>query len=61
MKKQYKLSIKYDDTLEEPDSLSEALEAIDEDSIWLDTGEETIQLPAEIAKYLDKTGILGVA
>ena len=48
MKKQYKLSILYDDE-------------IDDDSIWLDTGEITIQLPKEIAKYIESDGILGIA
>ena len=64
MKKQYKLSIEYDDELEEVDSLSEVLEEVcisDEDGIWLDTGVKTIQLPAEIAKYLESDGILGIA
>ena len=61
MKKQYKLSIRYDDKGDEVDSLSEILEEIDDDCIWLDTGEITIQLPAEIAKYLESDGILGIA
>ena len=58
MKKKYKLSILYDDEI---DGLSEAVEEADDDSIWLDTGEITIQLPKEIAKYLEDTGILGMA
>ncbi len=58
MKKQYKLSIRHDD---EVDSLSEVLEEIDDGSVWLDTGEETVQLPAEIVKYLESDGILGIA
>ena len=57
MKKKYKLSIAYDDE-EEIDSLPEL---IDEDGIWLDTGEITIQLPKEIAKYIELNGILGIA
>ena len=64
MKKQYKLSIEYDDELEEVDNLSEVLEEVcisDEDGIWLETGDKTIQLPAEIAKYIDRDGILGLA
>ena len=60
MKKQYKLSIEYDDELDEVDSLSEVLEEIGDESIWLDTGEITIQLPAEIAKYIESDGILGI-
>ena len=51
MKKEYKLSIECYDELEEPG----------DDCIWLDTGETTIQLPKEIAKYLEDTGILGMA
>ena len=58
MKKQYKLSILYDDEI---DGLSEAVEEADDDSIWLDTGEKTVQLPAEIVKYLESDGILGIA
>ena len=57
MKKRYKLSIICDDD-EEVDDLPET---IDEGSIWLDNGEITIQLPEEIAKYIDMNGILGVA
>ena len=58
MKKQYKLSILYDD---EVDSLSEIVEDADDGSVWLDTGDETVQLPAEIVKYLESDGILGIA
>ena len=58
MKKEYKLSIKYDDKV---DSLSEVVEEADDGSVWLDTGEETVQLPAEIVKYLESDGILGIA
>ena len=61
MKKQYKLSIEYDDVSEEVDSLSEILEEEDVEGIWLDTGDKTILLPPEIAKYLDTDGILGIA
>ena len=61
MKKHYKLSIAYDDEVDEVDSLSEVLEEIGDESIWLDTGEITIQLPAEIVKYLESDGILGIA
>ena len=60
MKKQYKLSIEYDDKCDEVDSLSEVLEEIGDESIWLDTGEITIQLPMEIAKYIESDGILGI-
>ena len=58
MKKQYKLSIRHDD---EVDSISEIVEEADDGSVWLDTGEETVQLPAEIVKYLESDGILGIA
>ena len=34
---------------------------IGDDCIWLDTGEVTIQLPMEIAKYIESDGILGIA
>ena len=61
MKKQYKLSILYDDKGDKVDSLSEVLEEIDDGSVWLDTGDETVQLPAEIVKYLESDGILGIA
>ena len=64
MKKQYKLSIKYDDEVDEVDSLSGVLKEIDdpeEEGIWLDTGDKTVLLPAEFAKYLEETGILGLA
>ena len=60
MKKQYKLSIEYDDELDEVDSLSEILEEADDGVIWLDTGDITVQLPAEVAKYLELNGILGL-
>ena len=64
MKKQCKLSIEYDDELEEVDSLSEVLEEMyisDEEGVWLDTGDKTIRLPLEIAEYIELNGILGIA
>ena len=60
MKKKYKLSTAYDDD-KEVNSLSEVLEEIGDEGIWLDTGEITIQLPAEIAKCIEADGILGIA
>ena len=60
MKKLYKLLTEHDE-LNEVDNLPETIEEIDDDSIWLDTGEKTVQLPAEIAKYLESDGILGIA
>ena len=61
MKKQYKLKKEYDDALEEVESLHEALEGLEDcDSIWLDTGDGSIELPKEIAKYLELNGVLGI-
>ena len=62
MKKCYKLKVDYDDELEEVDELSEVLEDIGaEEGVWLDTGELTVLLPPEMAKYIERTGILGMA
>ena len=62
MKKQYKLSIKYDDSLDEVDSLSEELSVDGEDgAVWLDTGDGVIKLPSELLPYLRETDILGIA
>ena len=61
MKKCYKLTIDYDDELDEVDGLSEEVLEDVGDGVWLDTGEVTILLPAEMAKYLEETGILGIA
>ena len=61
MKKSYKLVIDYDDESEEVDGLSEVLEGIGGEGIWLDTGEETIRLPKEVAEYIELNGILGMA
>ena len=61
MKKCYKLTIDYDDELEEVDELSEVLEDLGAEGIWLDTGTRTVLLPQEIADYLEETGILGLA
>ena len=61
MKKCYKLMINYDDELEEIDELSEVLEDVGAEGIWLDTGDITIMLPPELAKYLEEAGILGLA
>ena len=60
MKKCYKVIVS-DDELEESDGLSEVLEDTEDEGIWLDTGEKTILLPPEMAKYLEETGILGMA
>ena len=64
MKKEYKLSIRYDDKGDKVDSLSEDLTDIyitDEEEVWLDTGEKTIRLPKEVAEYIESNGILGMA
>ena len=63
MKKQYKLSIKYDDALDEVDSLSEELsvEGDEDGAVWLDTGDGVIKLPSELLPYLRDTDILGIA
>ena len=61
MKKCNKLMINYDDELEEIDELSEVLEDVGAEGIWLDTGDITIMLPQELAKYLEEAGILGLA
>tara|TARA_Y100000310_G_C20371744_1_gene663832 strand:- start:412 stop:576 length:165 start_codon:yes stop_codon:yes gene_type:complete len=53
--------INYDDKLEEIDELSEVLEDVGAEGIWLDTGNITIMLPPELAKYLEEAGILGLA
>jgi len=58
MKKCYKLTIDCDD--EDVDSISEALEDIEAEGVWLDTGEKTILLPPELADILEETGILGI-
>ena len=60
MKKCYKVIV-CDDELEESDGLSEVLEDMEAEGVWLDTGEKTILLPPEMAKYLEETGILGMA
>ena len=61
MKKCYKVTTNCDDDIEEVDGLSEVLEDIEAEGIWLDTGDKTILLPPEMAKYLEETGILGIA
>ena len=59
MKKQHKLSV--EDITDEVDSLAEVLEDAGAEGIILDTGEMTIILPPELAKYVEDTGILGIA
>ena len=61
MKKCYKVTVDCDDDIEEVDGLSEVLEDIEAEGIWLDTGEITILLPPELAECLEQTGILGLA
>ena len=33
----------------------------EDEEVWLDTGEETIRLPKEVAEYIELNGILGMA
>ena len=61
MKKCYKVTISSDNEIEEVDSISEILEDMETEGIWLDTGDETILLPPELAEYLEESGILGIA
>jgi hypothetical protein len=65
MKKQYKLSIEYDDELDEIEGITEVVNELrisDEEGILLETDDgKTIQLPAEIARYIEEDGILGIA
>jgi hypothetical protein len=61
MKKCYKLTVHYDDDIEEIDSLSEVLEDSEAEGVWLDIGDTTVLLPPELAKCLEQTGILGLA
>ena len=61
MKKQYKLSIEYDDTLEEVDSISEELSEEGDECIYLETGDGVIKLPLELLPYLKDSEILGIA
>jgi hypothetical protein len=60
MKKCYKTRIGSDE-LEEVEKLTEALEDIGAEGIWLETEEMTILLPPELAVCLEKAGILGLA
>tara|TARA_Y100000310_G_C20414773_1_gene683754 strand:- start:537 stop:731 length:195 start_codon:yes stop_codon:yes gene_type:complete len=63
MKKFYKLMINYDDESDQVDSLSEVIEEIQdeaEEDIWLETEDDRILLPPEIARYLEESGILGI-
>ena len=55
MKKHYKFSIECDDEINEVDGLP------DQEGVWLETGDTTVQLPLEVAEYIDKYGILGIA
>ena len=61
-KKEYRLSIDYDTDTEEIESLSEVLEQETNTNIWFDTGDEVLQVPTEVLKYIeDSNGILGIA
>ena len=64
MKKEYKLSIEYDDESDEVDNLTEVVNELrisEDEEVWLETEGGTIRLPLEIAEYIDKYGILGIA
>ena len=62
VKKEYRLSIDYDPDKEEIERLSEVLEQETNTNIWFDTGDEVLQMPSEILKYIeDSNGILGIA
>jgi hypothetical protein len=64
MKKEYKLSIEYDDESDEVDKLTEVVSELcisEDEEVWLETGDGAIRLPLEIAEYIDKYGILGIA
>ncbi len=61
-KKEYRLSIDYDPDKEEIERLSEVLEQEITTNIWFDTGDEVLQLPSEVLKYIeDSNGVLGIA
>ena len=61
-KKEYRLSIEYDPDKEEIDRLSEVLEQEITTNVWFDTGDEVLQLPSEVLKYIeDSNGVLGIA
>ena len=61
MKKYYRLTIDYTDDLEDPESLPDMLEDERVECVWLDNGSFTVLLPEEVAKYVEESGILGVA
>mgnify|MGYP004457580193 CR=1 FL=1 len=60
MKKEYKLTIGYNEDSKKVDKPTEE-EIEDMDSVWLDTGDKVIQLPKELLPYLDGAEILGIA
>lgn len=61
-KKEYRLSIDYDPDKEEIERLSEVLEQEITTNVWFDTGDEVLQLPSEVLKYIeDSNGVLGIA
>ena len=61
-KKEYRLSIDYEPDKEEIERLSEVLEQEITTNVWFDTGDEVLQLPSEVLKYIeDSNGVLGIA
>ena len=61
MKKKHKVMTLTDDDVEEIDGMSEMMDSICENGTWLDTGDITILIPDELAEWLDKAGVLGLA
>ena len=56
--KKYKLIIDYEEKkTEEIDTLQNT----EMDRVWLDTGDEVVELPDEILPYLEEADILGIA
>ncbi len=56
--KKYKLIIDYEEKkTEEIDTLHNT----EMDRVWLDTGDEVVELPDEILPYLEEADILGIA
>tara|TARA_R100001594_G_scaffold141848_2_gene188260 strand:- start:184 stop:366 length:183 start_codon:yes stop_codon:yes gene_type:complete len=60
MKKEYILSIVYDTSTEEIESITEAIEEDSDQCLWFDTGKETLKIPKGMLKYID-SNILGIS
>ena len=59
MKKEYKIMIDYGDSKRADKPTDEDIEQME--SVWLDTGDEVIQLPKALLPYLDGADVLGIA